>query len=117
MSKYLKTIGVIEIVATIILFIANIIVCIRDKTPFFGWLVSSAAIAFFSPAFGIALYTLGDLLENNDSRLNSVKRDIGHEHVKILELKKELDSVRKEIGSLKESDHFVRTLMKKIDEL
>lgn len=64
LARYLKTIGVIEIVSTIIGLIAFIIQSVMSFTNFFEFIISFVAIAFFAPAFGIALYVLGDLVEN-----------------------------------------------------
>ena len=66
MAKYLKTVGVIEIVSTIIGLIAFIIQSVMSFTNFFEFIISFVAIAFFAPSLGIALYVLGDLKEKVD---------------------------------------------------
>ena len=64
LARYLKTVGVIEIISTIIGLISYIIMSIINMTDFFVFLIIFVAIAFFAPAFGIALYVLGDLIDN-----------------------------------------------------
>ena len=67
MAKYLKTVGIIEIISSIIGLIFYILASVASNfvlTNTFLFVVYFVAIVFFAPALGIAFYVLGDLVEN-----------------------------------------------------
>ena len=120
-SRYLKIVGVLEIIATIISLIFCIIAMDKADIGFFVIIVVIAAIAFVAPAFGIALYTLGDLIETYEIRLREFKNDVSHNYIDIQNIKKEIPIIKadiKELKAAKKSDEdFIESLYKKIEQL
>ena len=120
-SRYLKIVGVLEIIATIIALIFCIIAMDKADIGFFVIIVVIAAIAFVAPAFGIALYTLGDLIETYEIRLREFKNDVGHNYIDIQNIKKEIPIIKADIKELKaakkNNEDFIESLYKKIEQL
>lgn len=67
-ARYLKTVGVIEIISTIIYLMFFIIESIIIHRNFFEFIICFAAIAFFAPALGILFYVVGGLVADNNSQ-------------------------------------------------
>ena len=63
MSKYLKTIGIVNVIGAIIALIFYVILGISAKLDFFVFMVGFIAIALFAPSLGIALYYFADIRE------------------------------------------------------
>lgn len=120
-SRYLKIVGVLEIIATIIALILYIIAMDKADINFFVIIVVIAAIAFIAPAFGIALYTLGDLIETYEIRLREFKNDVSHNYIDIQNIKKEIPIIKADIKELKaakkSNEDFIESLYKKIEQL
>lgn len=75
-SKYFKIVGVIEIVIVFTGLLYFIISMAKMAEPTFLDLLITGVIAFFAPAFGLALYTLGNLIETNEKELYELKKEL-----------------------------------------
>lgn len=88
-SRYLKIIGVLEIITLVIYLIVYVILAIINRANFFLTIVEFAALAFFGPAFGIALITLSELLEDTEQ----LKNKLSNEYKEICDIKDKINPI------------------------
>lgn len=100
-SRYLKIVGVINIIVAFAGIICFCYWCVFSLRNLLVLIIGFPVLVFIAPAFGIALYVLGDLKEHTEYDLQVHSKDIQI-------IKKELDSIKKVgLHSLEDNSPFV----------
>ena len=121
-SDYLKIMGIIEIAAITILLLIYFVQSIVNGTATFILIISFLVLVFVAPAFGIALYTLGDLVESYEAGYKELKASIDQHRLEINKIKEnnnvlidEITNNSKNTRKAKNHDITIQTSNNKIE--
>lgn len=96
MSKYFKIVGIVSVIDAILGLIVFLFWGIKTQLNPFILIIGFVSIAFFTPAFGLALYVLGGLIEDKQetSIISNVNSDKEREKRIIISSNKSNASVK-----------------------